>query len=173
MFNVSGSRPQSNRLLILMSIIVIASVTAFMTISGCKPKSGFDQTNEKATSTSVAETKPTLTINQLMIDDPINADSYWAGDSVIIFYSYKAGNGKIMIDGVNYSLNKNEVDERDDSRILTGPEVVIKTSELVFDDEAGGDCNYGKFDKVSITFRGKEYTVNDLRIQQCPEVFSN
>jgi len=163
----------NNRLIILISNILVAAVITIMTFSACKDRSVSDQTSVKPSSPPVAETETALNINQRMIEDPINADSYWAGDSVIIFYSYKTNSGKIMIDGVNHSLDKNEVDEKDDSRILTGPEVVIKTSKLVYEEPAGGDCNYGSFDNVSIMFNGKEYSLSDLKIQQCPEVFSN
>lgn len=171
-YNFQSSSGSNNHTSILKVREIIALILILtLTIFGCKSKSDTPTGKHDSSIKTDPEIKPVF--NQLIIEDPIGADSYWAGDSVIIFYSHKNGKGDIKIDGVNYSLDKLAENDGDNSRIITGPEVVVKTSKLVYDEEVGGDCNYGSFAETIVTFKGHDYSLKDLKLQQCPEVFSN
>ena len=86
-----------------------------------------------------------------------------------LFYSVsKSNKGKIIINGTDYLLKK--LLFKKGAYKISGDQVTISTSSCKYNTDAGGDCAYGRFSRITISLNGSSPTIKNVDLQDCPDM---
>ena len=85
--------------------------------------------------------------------------------STILSFDTQGNSGKIKLNGKEYELNNLVFSENNYD--ISGDEVTITAENGNFQDSAS-DCNYGTFPKIEINFNNQKVTLNNIKVQDCP-----
>lgn len=78
------------------------------------------------------------------------------------------GKGKIIINGTTYILKNLSLNSKNGSYIITGDQILIKTSACKYQQTESEDCTYGTFSTVTITYKGVSTILEKIDLQDCP-----
>lgn len=73
--------------------------------------------------------------------------------------------GGIMIDGKLHFLQK--VSSNNGSYLFMGKDIEITTTQAQFDDTVEGDCFYGDFKEITVTYQGIAKNFSAIQVQDC------
>lgn len=123
--------------------------------------------------TTKLELTPLRNSDDLEPDDGENYQFSQNGKSIIEFnnkiidINNNKVNGKIILNGKTYKLNKS-VRIGDSGYTISGDEVVINIPTIKWlDDNDGGDCQEGKVPILKITLEGKNLELNNVKVNYC------
>lgn len=86
--------------------------------------------------------------------------------NVLFYFDQTSNEGNIRIDGKDYLLNSFNFSENNYS--VKGNGVVIEALNGDFEDGTAG-CIQGKFPEIKVVLQGKEVSIANIQVQDCPD----
>jgi hypothetical protein len=160
--------------------LFLATTIVFMTIScGQNNSSQKEAKNDSLVKTPVAiattidtasKEKP---ITELIItpqkkEGTLGQVTFSQNGKTLFYFVNKSKKGKIVINGTEYILKK--LSFNNGTYKISGDQVTISSSKCKYNTSEGGDCAYGIFSTISLTLNGISTTINNVELQDCPDI---
>lgn len=105
-----------------------------------------------------------LIINPIQNDgDGFGQITFSQNDNLLIYFTQKKQNGRIIINGDSYSLTS--CSNNNSSYKLLGPDISIVAKDLI--DESSGDCFHFVCPKLDITLKGVKTIIENVVVKDC------
>lgn len=87
----------------------------------------------------------------------------------LFYFENRTHKGEIVINGIPYELTELSFDKNNSSYHISGDQVKVQTSKIIFSpNEEGTDCEYGKCDVVKVIMNERLKVLKDIQVQDCP-----
>lgn len=162
-----------------MKKAILASVLLLATLQ-CKKDEKVENTEQQSTTTVQKADSVTSVVPEIKAEpgtDEIKVVPFEDGaelgktiftmnDHTVISFDSQKQEGKIVIDGTPYKINK--MDFSDNTYHLYGDQLEINAEDGAFGDMVS-DCAYGNFAEVLVTLKGKKTVLRNVKVQDCPK----
>ena len=109
-----------------------------------------------------------LAITAMENSGDLGQTTFTQAEKTVFFFNIKNNLGKVMLNGVEYSLNKYDFDSKTNTYTLSGDKVKINAPDCKFKKNEGEDCGYGKIAVATIILGADQLTLNNIDVQDCP-----
>jgi hypothetical protein len=109
-----------------------------------------------------------LTVNTQTIEGDLGQITFSQKEKTIFYYDQKTKKGKVVLNNIEYTINKFSFDSKSNSYQLSGDKVNIDASNCKYKKQNGEDCSYGTFANVSIMQGTSVLLLQNVAVQDCP-----
>ena len=110
-----------------------------------------------------------LTISTQNVEGDQGQITFSQNEKTVFYFNQKTKKGKVILNNVEYVINKLSFDSKSNSYQLTGDKVIISAPDCKYKKSNGEDCSYGTFANVTITQGSSVLLLQNVAVQDCPD----